>query len=201
MTTHLNSEQNAKKLTEVNRRTIIRTGGAALSAAGVLALAGMATPAGAKTKDGDAAQDAGLLNAARALEFEGIAAYEIALGSGLLTPSATSFARLYQSHHKQHNDDLEAAIKRLGGDPVGPKTTAEYVEQLEADKIGSQEDILRLALRLETGAASAYLGLIAPLKNSDLHSLVARLAADEAAHAATFMIDLNLPIPEKTPLF
>ena len=53
-------------------------------------------------------------------------------------------------------------------------------------------------LRLESGAASAYLGLIEPLKNTDL---VARLAADEAAHAATFMIDLASPISEKVPLF
>ena len=182
----------------VDRRTLI-SGGAALSAAGVLALAG-AAPALAAA-DGDAANDVNLLNAARSLEHEGIAAYQIALDSGLLPPNAKGFARLYQSHHEQHNDALAVAIKRLGGEPVGPKTLNEYVVQLEADKIGSFNDILQLALRLESGAASAYLGLIAPLKNTELHELVARLAADEAAHAATFMIDLQAPIAEQTPLF
>lgn len=201
MTDVPSNKYNEPSVTDVSRRVLIRNGGAALSAAGVLALAGATAPAGAAAASGDAAQDIGLLNAARGLEFEGIAAYEIALGSGLLTAVAEGFARLYQGHHKQHNDDLEAAIRRLGGEPIEPKTITEYAEQLEADKIGSQEDILRLALRLETGAASAYLGLIEPLKNTDLHVLVARLAADEAAHAATFMIDLNIPISEKTPLF
>ena len=181
----------------VNRRTLIG-GGAALSAAGVLALAGAAP---AMARDSDAANDVGLLNAARALEHEGIAAYQIALDSGLLPPNAVGFARLYQSHHMQHNDALAKAIMRLGGDPVGPKSLNDYVVQLEADKIGGFRDILQLALRLERGAASAYLGLIAPLKNTDLHELVARLAADEAAHAATFMIDLQAPIAEQTPLF
>lgn len=183
--------------TLVDRRTLIG-GGAALSAAGVLALAGAAP---AMAQDSDAANDVGLLNAARALEHEGIAAYQIALQSGLLPPGAVGFARLYQSHHMQHNDELAKAINRLGGDPVGPKSLNDYVVQLEADKIGSFQDILQLALRLERGAASAYLGLIAPLKNTDLHELVARLAADEAAHAATFMIDLQAPIAEQTPLF
>lgn len=185
----------------INRRNMLGAGGAALSAAGALALAGVATPAMAQAARGDDANDASLLNAARALEFEGIAAYQIALESGLLPPNAVGFATLYQSHHMQHNDELEKAIKRLGGQPVGPKTTAQYVKQLEADKLKSFEDILRLALRLEQGAASAYLGLIEPLKNTELHSLVARLAADEAAHAATFMIDLSSPISKKVPLF
>lgn len=185
----------------INRRNILSGGGAALSAAGALALAGASTPAMAQAARGNAANDANLLNAARALEFEGIAAYQIALDSGLLPPNAVGFATLYQSHHQQHNEELEKAIKRLGGEPVGPKTTAQYVKQLEADKLKSFEDILRLALRLESGAASAYLGLIEPLKSTDLHALVARLAADEAAHAATFMIDLASPISEKVPLF
>jgi len=185
----------------MNRRNILSAGGMALSAAGALALAGTATPAMAQAARGDAANDVNLLNAARALEYEGIAAYQIALDSGLLPPNAVGFATLYQSHHEQHNEELEKAIKRLGGEAVGPKSTAQYVKQLEADKLKSFEDILRLALRLERGAASAYLGLIEPLKNTDLHLLVARLAADEAAHAATFMIDLASPISAKTPLF
>ncbi len=185
----------------MSRRGILSAGGAALSAAGALALAGAAAPAMAQAARGDAANDVNLLNAARALEFEGIAAYQIALDSGLLPPNAVGFATLYQSHHEQHNEELEKAIKRLGGEAVGPKTSAQYVQQLEADKLKTFEDILRLALRLERGAASAYLGLIEPLKNTDLHLLVARLAADEAAHAATFMIDLASPISAKTPLF
>jgi len=186
-----------------NRRAVL-LGGATLSAAGLVALAGCATPAGAQTGargTANAAQDAELLNAAIALEHEGIAAYDIALGSGLIPAGALTLVRTIQGHHNQHRDDLAAAVTRLGGAPAQSKTRAEYVTELNAGSIKSLEDIQRLALRLENGATNAYLGLISPLSDTDLHVLVARLAADEASHAAIFMMDLKEIYPVKAPLY
>lgn len=182
-----------------NRRAVLSSGG--LSVAGVLALAASATPAEARGRRSDPAQDANLLNAAIALEHEGIAAYEIALGSGLLPQPAVGLVRTFQGHHQQHRDDLARAVTRLGGRPAEAKTIQQYAADLNASSIMSLTDIQRLALRLERGAASAYLGLITPLHSTELHGLVARLAADEALHAAVFMADLHEPFPARSQIF
>lgn len=185
-----------------DRRRLV--GGTALSIAGLAALAGAATPAGArgrKAASGSAAQDAQLLNAALALEFEGIAAYQIAAESGLLQPAVLQVGVKFQGHHKGHAEELRRAIVRLGGRPVEAKTTAQYATDLQANTLKSQEDILRFALKLERGAANAYLGLVGPLNNSDLEVLVARLAADEAVHVAVFMQALNEAIPDAPLMF
>lgn len=188
---------------QLNRRSLVTLGTTALSAAGIMALAGTASPAFAKTaaKPSGNAQDAGLLNAAIGLEHEGIAAYEIALGSGLIPQAAVGLVRSFQGHHKQHRDELAKAVIRLGGKPTEAKKLDEYVKSLNAASITKLEDIQRLALRLERGAASAYIGLIAGLKNTEYHTLVAQLAADEALHATVFMLDLKEEIPSMAHIF
>lgn len=183
------------------RRRLLGAGATALTAAGLAALAGTAAPALARKGRGDAAQDAALLNAAVALEHEGIAAYRIALESGLLAADVAALARLFQDHHKQHRDDLAAAIGRLGARAAAAKPLADYAAALNAGALKSQADILKLALGLERGAANAYLGLIAPLKGAELDVLVARLAADEVMHTTVFMTALKERIPAKAPVF
>ncbi|TXG84532.1 MAG: ferritin-like domain-containing protein [Sphingomonadales bacterium] len=187
--------------TTVSRRSLIGKG-SVLTTGALLALANMAAPAYAKGKGGSAnANDVDLLNAAIGLEHEGIAAYDIALGSGLIPADALDLVRSFQGHHKQHRDELAAAVRRMGGTPVESKLLDDYVVSLNAKAITSLADIQRLALRLERGAATAYIGLIAPLKNHELHTVVARLAADEALHATAFMFDLKETIPTQAKIF
>lgn len=50
-----------------------------------------------------------------------------------------------------------------------------------------------LAARLELGATNAYLGVLTAFKDPALGKLVARLAADEAAHFALLNFDLKRP--------
>lgn len=184
----------------IGRRNFLAT--ASLSAAGLAALAGVASPAHARGQDAAVAeQDAALLNAAIALEHEGIAAYTIAAGSGLLTPQVLKVGIQFKGHHEQHNVDLSAAVRRLGGTPVEARSLAEYGEELGAASLKTQEDVLRLALKLERGAANAYIGLVGPIGTNDLQVLVARLAADEAAHAVAFMAALGEAFPDEALFF
>jgi hypothetical protein len=160
-----------------------------------------ARAAGVAANGGNPAQDARLLNAALSLEDEGIAAYQIGAESKLLTPDVLKVAVMFQGHHKQHRNDLVAAINRLGGTPVEAKPLPDYAKSLNAASLKDQAGVLRLALKLERGATNAYLGLIPSLDQSDLYVLAARTAADESFHAAILGQVLGEAVPRKAPMF
>ena len=77
----------------------------------------------------------------------------------------------------------------------------DYAKELNAGSLKSQADVLKLALKLERGATNAYLGIIPTLGASDLHTLAARTACDEAFHTAILANALGEAIPQKAPLF
>jgi len=184
----------------LHRRAALGLGGATLSAAGMLAVLGVATPRNAFAAAASS-QDVALLNAAIALEHEGIAAYQLGAESGLLTPDVLKTAVTFQGHHKQHRDELAAAVRRLGGQPVAAKGLSAYAADLGAASLKDQAGVLKLALKLERGAANAYLGLIPSLAQTDFHVLAARMAGDEAFHAATLGNALGEAIPQKALIF
>lgn len=189
----------------LNRRTALAGSVRTLSAAGILAVFGGAIPASAYVAKHSArhapGQDVQLLNAAISLEHEGIAAYQIGAESGLLTPAVLKIGLTFQSHHQQHRDELAAAVRRLGGQPPAAKALGDYATDLGAASLKDQGGVLRLALKLERGAANAYLGLIPSLHQTDFHVLAARMAGDEAFHAATLANALGEPIPQKALMF
>lgn len=181
------------------RRSILgTTGGAMLSAAAIGVLGG--SSAFAKTKGGATQGDVDILNVALGLEHEAIAAYSIGAGSGLLAKPVLDAAVLFQGHHKGHRDTLIKAITDMGGKPVMAKTDAEYAKALNvAATVKSQNDVLKLAQRLEKGAANAYIGVIPSFSSNDLKQISARLAADEASHWATLSFVLG-EAPPAAPL-
>ena len=183
------------------RRAVIKTASRTLSLAGVAMLInGGVTAAYASAASETAEQDLGILNAAIALEHEGIAAYQIAANSGLLKPAIVELGIIFQGHHKGHRDILTKAVRNLGGEPTAEKSLKEYAADLDASSLSSQEDVLRLALKLERGAANAYLGLI-PALTADYHQVAAQMAGDEAFHAAILGNALGEAIPSSALLF
>lgn len=168
-----------------SRRNLLGVSGTALLSVAALGVLSNGSAAFAKGKGGDAMEgDIDILNVALALEHEAIEAYQIGAESGLLQKPVLDVAVLFQGHHKAHRDALAAAINQLGGKPVEPETRASYVSSLEVAKITGQTDILRLAQRLERGAANAYLGVIPAFGSKDLAQVSAKLASDETAHWA-----------------
>ena len=166
-----------------NRRTFLRTAGVStLTAAGIAVLAKVSQPRGALATTSDPAADVGLLNGALALEHEGIAAYELAIGSGLLQPAVRDTAALFQGHHIGHAEELERAVITLGGTPVAASSLDAYAEGLNAAALQDQGDVIALALELERGAAEGYLGLLPSFTDPGFSHLVARLAVDETMH-------------------
>lgn len=186
--------------TPLSRRALLDLSGKTLTVAGLAIMAGGCATGYSQASAQDISSDVGILNAAIALEYEGIAAYQIAATSGLLQPAMVEIGVTFQGHHKGHRDALVAAVQTLGGTPAEEKSLEEYAASLNAAALRNQEDVLRLALGLERGAANAYLGLIPALSN-DFHQTAARMAGDEAFHAAILANALGDPIPTEALMF
>lgn len=184
------------------RRSLLGGAKATLSLAALSLVVGAPGAALARSKSAkkSAAQDIDILNAAIALEHEGIAAYQIAATSGLLQPDVVKLGVAFQGHHKGHRDALIGAVRKLGGEPVTEQTLEHYAGAIDAASLKNQTDVLRLALRLERGAANAYLGLI-PSLSADYHLIAARMAGDEAFHVAILSQALGEPVPTEALIF
>jgi len=179
---------------ERRRRDFLRASGATvLSASAVALLAGCEKMAAAQT--GSAAGDVSILNTALGLEYEAISAYQVGATSGLLQKPVLDVAVQFQSHHKAHRDALIATIRKLGGTPVAAKSDAEVAQSLNAAALKTQADLLRLAQRLEKGAANAYIGVIPSFGDKALAQVSARLATDEAMHWIVLSQALKDPLP------
>jgi len=159
------------------------------------------TPVFAKSKSADTSGDVAVMQGALAVEHEGIAAYEIAGGSGLLRPPTLKLALLFQGHHKQHRDALAGLIQKAGGTPVAQKTDAEYTKALNLGSLKTEADVVALATKLELGATNAYAGQVAALRDHQLAHLFTQLATDETVHWTTLNNAAGVPIPEKAFLF
>ena len=189
---------------DFRRRGILRVSGVSLlSASAVALLAGCEKMAAAQTgiTAGNTASDVGILNTALALEYEAISAYQLGATSGLLQKPVLEVAVMFQTHHKEHRDALIATIRKLGGAPVASKSDAEVGKALNAGGLKSQADVLRLAQRLEKGAANAYIGVIPSFGDRALAQVSARLAADEVMHWTVLSQALKDPLPAKALTF
>ncbi|MBI3196761.1 MAG: ferritin-like domain-containing protein [Rhodospirillales bacterium] len=149
----------------------------------------------------NAAGDVSILNTALGLENEAISAYQLGAMSGLLQKPVLEIAVMFQTHHKEHRDALIATIRKLGGTPVAAKSDAEVGKALNAAALKSQADVLRLAQRLEKGAANAYIGVIPSFGDRALAQVSARLAADEVMHWTVLSQALKDPLPAKALSF
>jgi rubrerythrin len=180
------------------RRAFFRAAGAAtLSATAVALMAGCESMA----QGNMTAADVNILNVALGLEHEAINAYQLGAESGLLQQPVLNTAVAFQTHHKEHRDALIATIRKMGGMPVAEKPKAEYARALNASSLRNQADVLKLAQRLERGAANAYLGVIPSFGDKGLAQVAARLAADETMHWTALTSAMGEMLPQKALTF
>ncbi len=179
------------------RRAFVRRAGATVLSAAAVGLLAQASGFGSRAfaRSTAASGDVDILNVALGLEHEAIAAYQIGAESGLLKPPALGIAVAFQSHHKGHRDALIATIGQLGGRAVAEKSRDEYVRALGVASVKTDVDVLKLAQRLELGAANAYLGVIPGFESKELAQVSARLAADETMHWTALTSALGQPLP------
>lgn len=184
-----------------SRRGFLRQSGLAVAGVGLVAAGGAPAAAAKRRGSGASKGDVGVMQGALALEHEGIAAYKIAGASGLLTPDVLKVALVFLGHHEGHREALASLIMKAGGNPVEPKTDAEYIEELNLGALKTQGDVVALAARLEQGATNAYVGQIAAISDNATAKLFAQLATDEAVHWAVLNGALGNAVPTPTFLF
>lgn len=186
-----------------SRRRFLQAAGLTIGGVGLFAATGeeaLAAPKKAMRK-GAASSDIDVLQVALGLEHEGIAAYTIAGGSGLLTPDVLKVALVFLGHHKGHRDSLAKLIQTAGAKPVEPKTDAQYIADLNLGALKSQGDVVTLAAKLELGATNAYVGQLSALKDPQLAHLFGQLSTDEAVHWAVLNNALGNAVPAAPYLF
>jgi hypothetical protein len=124
--------------------------------------------------------DVELINQGLAGEHFGIAAYEAAIGTGLLDEATTAVARSFQADHKHHRDLLVAEVEARGGTAVTALSAAEYATKYPP--LATAGDIVAYAIELEAGAARGSIFSVAEYEDHQLALLAARIGAVEAQH-------------------
>ena len=144
----------------------------------------------------DAKKDIEILNLSLGGEYFGIAAYQAAVGTGLLEDGVRAVAEKFQGDHKQHAQLIQEAITALGGDPIKTKTWEQYASEYPPPPLKSQADVLRYAVSLEQSAASASVASVAEFSSPELARLAASIAGVEAMHWSALLGALGEnPVP------
>ena len=130
----------------------------------------------------DVQNDIEVLNASLGGEYFGIAAYQVAIESGLLQDGVRGVAEKFQGDHKAHAQRIREAIVGLGGVPTGPRTWKEYAEEFPPPPLKDQTDVLRYAADLEKSAASGSVASVSRFNSPELADLAASIAGVEAMH-------------------
>jgi hypothetical protein len=144
----------------------------------------------------DTTKDIDILNASLGGEYFGIAAYQAAMGTGLLEGGVRDVAKKFQGDHQHHAERIRDAIVGLGGTPVETKTWEQYAADYPPPPLTNQADILRYAASLEQSGASATVGSVGDLSSPDLVRLAASIAGVEAMHWSVLLGALGEdPVP------
>jgi hypothetical protein len=138
--------------------------------------------------------DLDLLNQSLAGEHFAIAAYDAALGSGLLDEPTAEVARAFQSDHKTHRDLLTEQVVGRDGTAVSPLGADDYAKSYPP--LTTKAEIVAYATELEAAAARASTASVAGYEDRKLALLAAQIGGVEAQHWATLLAATGAnPVP------
>jgi len=133
-----------------------------------------------------AAGDIVLLRTASSIENLAVAAYQLAIDSGLVkTAAVADAAKLFQGHHRQHAELFQSTTKNMGGSPFtdpNPAVMAQLKPTIDALK--DEQGVLMLALTLERAAAATYQAGVGTVLDATLNTALMSVGGVEARHAA-----------------
>jgi hypothetical protein len=181
------------------RRTFFKVGGVTIMGAAVLAACGDtdddasgSSSSTSTTMGGDQDNvDLALARTAASLEKLAVDTYQTGIDSGLVTTMAIAdSATLFQSHHQEHLDALNGAIKNAGGDEVTEANEAVFKALIEpaVTAAKAEADIVQIAFDLENAAAQTYVFAGGTLTTPELRSTIMTIGGIEARHAAILQV-------------
>jgi hypothetical protein len=181
------------------RRSFFKLGGATIIGAAVLAACGDTdddSGSGDGTTsstmgDGGGEMDLALARTAASLEKLAVDTYQTGIDSGLVTTMAIAdAATLFQSHHQDHLDALNAVIGDSGGEEVDEPNEAVFKALIEpaVGAAKAEADIVKIAFDLENAAAQTYVFAGGELSTPTLRSTIMTIGGIEARHAAILQI-------------
>jgi hypothetical protein len=137
-----------------------------------------------------AASDLEILNYALTLEHLEKAFYDLAVATVPFEHSTVrALAKTIQADESAHVTALAAAIKSLGGTPVGAAKSYNF----GADTFKTQSAFLKLSYMLEDTGVHAYLGAAPLIKSPQILLTVADTVTVEARHAGAIRYLYGLP--------
>jgi len=180
------------------------TTGAATTGAATTGAATSA-PSSATTAASATSGDITILRTASSIEELAVAAYQTAIDSGLVKTAAIGdAAKLFQSQHKEHSAQFQAATKAAGGQPFtmpNPAVLAAIKPMVDALK--DEKGVVALAFQLETAAAQSYQSYVGAFTDPKLNPAIMAVGGVEARHAAVLSQVLNslgdtstMPVPK-----
>jgi rubrerythrin len=207
---HTEAEQSAAVIGGLSRRNVLRIGGVTLLGGAVMAacgssgtkvtsttagaatslapITGAPTTAGATTTAAAMAAggDALILRTASSIEELAVAAYQIAIDSGLVkTAAIADAAKLFQAQHKEHSALFQAQTKAAGGAPfTQPNPAILAAIKPTIDALKDEMGIVALAFDLETVAAQTYQANVGTFTDLKLNAAIMTVGGVEARHAA-----------------
>jgi len=190
------------------RRQFFRVGGTAVLGAAILAACGddtdaaetgttqtTAAPDGTSTTaptGGDGAEmDVVLARSAVSLELLAVDVYQAAIDSGAVTTMAVADAAvLFQSHHREHAEALNAAVRDAGGEEVTEANQFLMDNLVATADLSSELAIVQFARALEDAAAATYVFSAGVLSAPALRQAIMSIGGVEARHVTA--LDLAL---------
>ena len=188
-------------LGDFNRRHFLRIGGLTVLGGAILAVTGPDLIAAAATKSTPAktkktkvtpttiaksSMDVSILRTASSIEELAVAAYQIAIDSGLVKTAAIGdAAKYFQAQHREHSALFQSLTKKAGGVPFAKANPALLIAldpQIKAlkDELG----IVVFALSLEQIAASTYQSNVGSFADTSLNKAIMSVGGVEARHAS-----------------
>jgi hypothetical protein len=207
--TTLSEDDRARAVLGMDRRSALKLGGVVLLGGAVMAACGSdnsnsssgaattgaATTGAATTTATTAAPsattaavsgDVTILRTASSIEELAVAAYQTAIDSGLVkTAAIADAAKLFQSQHKEHSAQFQAATKAAGGQPFTmPNPAVLSAIKPMVDALKDEQGVVALAFELETAAAQSYQSYVGTFTDPKLNPAIMAVGGVEARHAA-----------------
>lgn len=198
----MQTDQSADSATATSRRTFLtRTAvGGALVTAGALALplSGLTPAAGARPAGLGDLKDAVFAAFGTAFELAAVAAYNTALGTGLLDEEWSALALRFQGHHQ----DVADILVEMRADDAGDAIADAAFARSSVDAVAAATDqagVLAALAVVEETCAATHLAAVGRLSEKSTARTLTQVLAVEGQQAALLGLASGASIAEVTP--